>query len=68
MIKCILMNKGNYEFIEALMNKTFFSIFKLIDKVSNIFIFNYIYIDIRNKKRRYRYKYIYRIIRYYENI
>ena len=32
------MNKGKYEFFESLMNKIFFSIFKLIDKVSNYFI------------------------------
>lgn len=33
------MNKAKFDFIQDLMNKIFFSIFKLIDKVSNLIFF-----------------------------
>ncbi len=35
-LELILKNNAKFEFVEDLMNKVFFSIFKLIDKVSQI--------------------------------
>lgn len=53
-LELILKNNAKIELVEDLMNKVFFSIFKLIDKVSKIKYYLYLKIGFRNKKWRFR--------------
>lgn len=55
-LELILKNNAKIELVEDLMNKVFFSIFKLIDKVSQIKYYLYLKIGFRNKKWRFRKK------------